>query len=153
MSALKLITLTVKYDGDRKSQDNPKEVVLMQNNQPDQLFEYPDGLCGKKVNLGAIAQICNNPHHYCASALVFLLPLPLWIAQNAATPVTMRFNRNRHAFALAFIPFSGPSDEVAQMLQYLICVSRDTPFPGAHFEQVTEQRLGTRLHRARIESH
>jgi len=83
----------------------------------------------------------------------FLLPLPLWIAQTAITPFAMRFNRKRQAFSLAFIPFISLYDEVAQMLQYLICVSRDTPFPGAHFEQVTEQRLGTRLHGARIESH
>ncbi|WP_313079949.1 hypothetical protein [Atlantibacter sp.] len=105
------------------------------------------------MNLGVIAQICNNLHHHCASTLFFLLPLPLWIAQTAETPVAMRLNRKRRAFSLAFIPFISLHDEVAQMLQYLICVSRDTPFPGAHFEQVTEQRLGTRLHRARIESH
>jgi len=39
MSAIKIITLTVKYDSDRSFADNHKEVGQMQNNQLDQLFE------------------------------------------------------------------------------------------------------------------
>ncbi len=42
----------------------------------------------------------------------------------------------------------------ANPLQYFNSVSCDTrPLPGAHFEQVTFQRIGLPVARARIESH
>jgi len=70
--------------------------------------------------LRAIAQNCNNLHHHWASRLIYVLPQRAWIAQTTETPTTIRFNRKRQPFYLAFVPFIGPHDEVAQMLQYLI---------------------------------
>jgi len=56
-----------------------------------------------------------------------------------------RLNFAQMGFHLVFILIFAIGFDVAYSLQYLFRVSRDTPLPGAYFEQVTFQRIGSCL--------
>jgi hypothetical protein len=82
-----------------------------------------------------------------------LLTLPAFQQENVQNVISCDELLRNTSFAKWFILISFRDGEVAYSLQYSICVSRDTPLPGAHFEQVTFQRLGSCLHGARTEHH
>lgn len=111
---------------------------MLNNNKPDLYFPF----CAIRKHVAP---------KWCESLLskVMLTQSALSIKTRKMSSIVINYCTD--VLLRAFIPISLTARYLAQSLQYLFCVSRDTPHPGAHFEQVTFQRLGPCLYGARTE--